>query len=101
MPKFKVESQSKHTPTEAFQKISSLLEGDRDLRKMDPNYVCSFNETSLSGSAKGGQFEANMKISPKAEGCSVEIEVNLPLMLTPFKGVVQSTLQKKLDSALA
>lgn len=101
MPKVKVESQSSHSPEAAFQKIKSLLENDKDLRKMDSSYKCQFDEKSLTGSAKGGKFEADMRIVAKSGGSHVEIEVNLPLMLTPVKGVVQSTLQKKLDNALA
>ena len=101
MPKIKVESQSKHSAQDTFQKIKSLLENDKDLRKMDSSYVCNFNESALSGSAKGGKFEANMKVQNAGAGSAVEIEVSLPLMMTPFKGVVQSTLQQKLERALA
>jgi hypothetical protein len=68
---------------------------------MDSNYACSFNDASLSGTAKGSKFEAAMKIAQAGPGANVEIEVSLPMMLTPLKGVVQSTLQKKLEHALA
>ena len=101
MPKVKVESQSKHSADETFKKIRNLLENDKELRKMDSSYTCHFDDKSLSGSAKGSKFEANMKVAGKGTGSSVEIEVTLPLMLTPLKGVVQSTLQKKVESALA
>jgi hypothetical protein len=105
MPKVKVESQSKHTPQDTFQKIKTLLESDRELRKMDSSYVCNFNEQAMTGSAKGSKFQADMRVTTndasKGAGCTVEIEVNLPLMLTPVKGIVQSTLQKKLESALS
>jgi hypothetical protein len=101
MPKVKVESQSKHSPQETFAKIKQLLENDKDLRKMDSGYVCKFNEAGMTGSAKGGKFEADMKVVAKGTGAMVEIEVSLPLMLTPIKGIVQTTLQKKLESALA
>lgn len=101
MPKVKVEAQSKLSPEEAFQKIKTLLENDRDLRKMDSGYQCIFDEGKLSGSAKGGKFSADMKVTSNAGGAAVEIEVDLPLMLTPVKGIVQSTLQKKLDAVLA
>ncbi len=101
MPKFKVESASKHSAQDTYQKIKSFLENDRDLRKMDSSYVCNFNDSSLSGSAKGSKFEAAVKVAGAGSGANVEIEVSLPLMLTPLKGVVQSTLQKKLESALA
>lgn len=100
MPKVKVESQSKHSAEETFKKIRTLLETDRDLRKMDSSYVCQFNEQKLTGTAKGGKFEADMKITAQSGGSHVEIEVSLPLMLTPVKGIVQSTLQKKLETAL-
>lgn len=101
MPKIKVESQSKHSPEETFKKIKNLLENDSELRKMDSNYKCEFNEQKLSGIAKGSKFEAGMQVTAQNAGSRVEIEVNLPLMLTPVKGIVQSTLQKKLDAALA
>jgi hypothetical protein len=101
MPKFKVESKSKHSPQDTYLKIKSLLENDKDLRKMDSNYVTSFNDSGLTGTAKGSKFEAAMKIASADPGANVEIEVSLPLMLTPLKGVVQSTLQKKLEHALA
>lgn len=68
---------------------------------MDSSYTCKFNESGMTGSAKGSKFEADMKVTTKGTGANVEIEVNLPLMLTPVKGVVQSTLQKKLEHALA
>ena len=101
MPKIKVETKSKLSAQETFQKIKSLLENDKDLRKMDSSYVCKFDESALSGSAKGGKFEADMQVKNEGAGSSVEIEVNLPLMMTPFKGVVQSTLQQKLERVLA
>lgn len=101
MPKFKVESKSNHSAQDTYEKIKSLLENDRDLRKMDSSYICNFNDSGLTGTAKGSKFEAEMKVAGAGAGANVEIEVSLPFMLTPLKGVVQSTLQKKLESALA
>ncbi len=101
MPKVKVESQSKHSPADAYKKVRSLLESDRELRKMDASYVCEFNDQTLTGSAKGSKFEADMRVTAKAGGSLVEVEVSLPLLLTPVKGIVQSTLQKKMEAALA
>jgi hypothetical protein len=101
MPKFTVETASKKSAEETFKAIRELLENDRDLRKMDSGYTCKFNEAAMSGNAKGGKFEADMKVVSKGTGSNVTIEVSLPLMLTPVKGMVQSTLQKKLESILA
>jgi hypothetical protein len=101
MPKVKVETLSSLSPQETFKKIKSLLEHDADLRRMDSSYQCNFNEQSLSGSAKGSKFSADMQVAPNGSGSKVAIEVDLPLILTPVKGVVQSTLQKKLETILA
>lgn len=105
MPKVKVESNSKHSPEDTYQRIKSLLENDKELRKMDSTYKCQFNDAQMSGTAKGGKFEANMKVTSNSSvgsgGAHVQIEVDLPLMLTPVKGLVQSTLQKKLEHALS
>lgn len=101
MPKVKVESQTSRTPEETFQKIKTLLENDHELRKLDSGYVCKFDEQKLTGSAKGSKFTADMKVVSQGPGSNVEIVVDLPLMLTPVKGIVQSTLQKKIESALA
>ena len=101
MPKFKIETASKHGAQDTFTKIRNVLENDKDLRKMDASYKCEFNESAMSGKAKGSQFEANMTVKPAGEGSKVEVEVSLPMLLTPLKGVVQSTLQKKLESALS
>lgn len=101
MPKFKVESKSKYSAEETYKKIKDMLESDKDLRRLDSGYACQFNDGALTGTAKGKQFQADLTVSPAGGGSSVAIEVNLPLLLTPVKGMVQTTLQKKLDSALA
>lgn len=101
MAKVKVESASKHSAEDTFKKIRYMLENDKELRKMDASYACQFDDKAFTGSAKGSKFEALLKVLPQGSAAHVEIEVNLPIMLTPFKGVVQSTLQKKLVSALA
>lgn len=102
MPKFKIETQSKHAPQDTFQKIRGMLETDKDLRKMDSSYTCQFNETAMSGKAKGSKFEADMQVKAQGAGGSVvTLDVSLPMMLTPLKGVVQSTIEKKLQSLLA
>ncbi len=104
MPKVTVQSQTTQSANEAYQKIKTMLETDPELRRMDPSCSFSFNEGSLSGTAKGSKFSANMKVVGQTAGNSmtmVTIDVDLPLLLTPVKGLVQSTLEKKLKAALA
>ena len=101
MPKVKVEYQSKHSAKDSFSKVRGFLENDPDLRKLDKGYVCTFNDSRLSGEAKGKQFSAVLTVADQSGGAKVVIEVDLPLLLTPIKGMVQSTLEGKLRSTLA
>ncbi len=78
-----------------------MLENDAELKKLDPKYVCDFNPSTLSGSAKGSQFKANMNIASAGEGSKIDIVVELPFHLALVKGLVQKTLEKKLDQALS
>jgi hypothetical protein len=99
MPKLVIERSSELPAKDLFEKIKNMLTDDRDLRKMDPNYKCQFDEASLTGQAKGSKFDAKMSIkSTGAQASSVQLEVQLPMLLTPFKGFVEKTLGQKLDS---
>ncbi len=101
MPKVKVESKSELSQKEAFVRIKALLENDADLQKMDSSCKFTFDDAGQTGKGKGSKFSAEMKVSAAGTGSNVMIEIDLPLMLTPIKGMVQSTLEKKLQKALA
>lgn len=101
MPKVKVESQTGLDSAEAYRRVKTLLETDADLKKMDSSCKFTFNDASQKGSAKGSKFSAEMSVAASGAGANVTIEVDLPLMLTPVKGMVQSTLERKLQKALA
>lgn len=100
MPSVKVNIDSNLSAEESFKRVTSLLENDAELKKLDPKYVCNFNPSDLSGTAKGSQFKANMNIKPDGTGSKVEVVVDLPFHLALAKGLVQKTLAKKLDQAL-
>ncbi|MCC7405838.1 MAG: hypothetical protein IT288_15670 [Bdellovibrionales bacterium] len=100
MPKVTVSCQSNCSTQEAFSRIRKVLEHDQDLRKLDAHYKCQFDETKLTGQADGKHFKAQMSIAGKGNGSAVEIVVDLPLALSLAKGLVQKTLQRKLDQAL-
>jgi hypothetical protein len=100
VPKVIVEAKTSLSQEEAFRKVKELLQTDPDLKKMDPSCVFTFNDAKASGSAKAKMFAAEMTVLAEHAGASVKIEVDLPLMLTPAKGIVQSTLERKVAKAL-
>lgn len=101
MPSIKVEKQSQHSAGDSFKRVSKMLETDRDLKKLDSKYKCEFNEQALTGTADGSLFKAKMNIKESGAGCKVEITVDLPFHLALVKGMVQKTLEKKLEEALS
>lgn len=78
-----------------------MFETDQELRKLDPHYNCQFDAQGLKGTAEGKQFKASMNVSANGSGSSIEIVIDLPLLLSPVKGMVQKTLEKKLAAALS
>jgi hypothetical protein len=101
MPKIKFETTSALTPKDTFGKIKSFFTSDVDLRKLDPNYQCQFDDTKLAGTAKGSKFDAAVSVHPDNTGSRVQIEINIPLMLSPFKGFVEKTVQQKLGALIS
>lgn len=101
MPKVTITKQTKVAATEAFKLVKTMLDDNKDLKKLDPSYKCVFNESNLTGSANGKMFKADMNVKTDGNGSAVEIIVDLPFALSLAKGLVQKTLQKKLDESLS
>lgn len=101
MPKFKVETPSALEPKAAYSKIKKFLESGDDLKKIDANIVCQFDDDKLKGQAKGKQFKADISVNKGNPHCTVSIEVEIPLLLTPLKGKIQESLERKIKKALA
>jgi hypothetical protein len=101
MPSIKVEKQTQLSADDSFKRISDLLSNDKDLRKLDSKYKCEFNSKDFTGTADGSMFKAKMNIKEAKGGSKVEITVDLPFHLALVKGMVERTLQKKLEEALS
>jgi hypothetical protein len=100
MPKFTIDHLSSHDAEVAYKKIKEFLSSDEDIRRFDPKLQVLFNDGSKTCNMHGMQFKAEMLVAEAATGSKVVITVDLPLMLTPFKGKVQETLQRKLAKYL-
>lgn len=77
------------------------MTGDEDLRRFDSKMQCQFDDNRMDGTIRGSQFNANLTVQAQGTGSKIQIVVDLPMLLTPFKGKVQETLQKKLSKYLA
>ncbi|MFP5518568.1 MAG: polyhydroxyalkanoic acid system family protein [Bdellovibrionia bacterium] len=101
MPKFTVDHETKFNDADAFAKIKEFLGKDDGIRRFDPKMNCDFNESNKTCQIKGSQFKADLQVAKLGNGGSkVSVTVDLPLMLTPFKGKVQETLLKQLSKYL-
>ena len=100
MPTIKIQRSTSLNADEAYDKLKTLMDGD-DLKKLDPSFSCQFQDADKKIVADGKKFKAKVDVKAKDSGSDVDIVVDLPLMLSPFKGAVQSTLEKKLDRLLA
>ncbi len=101
MPSVKIEKQTNLSPADSFKRISDLLSNDKDLRKLDASYKAEFDAKSMSGKAEGSMFKAKMNVTETGDGSKVAIVVDLPFHLALVKGMVEKTLQKKMDEVLA
>ncbi len=101
MPKLVIQQKTGLKPSEAFTKVKAVLNNDSDLKRLDPSYTCKFDEDKMTGVAHGKLFKANMQVRAGSNGSEVELHIDLPLTLALFKGMVESTLKKKLEDSLA
>lgn len=101
MPSFKVTKDSPLTAKDSFQRIHDWLQNDKDLRKLDPKYTVQIDAEKLAANAQGQHFKAQLKVESAGTGAQVEISVDLPFHLALMKGLLEKTLKKKLDEALA
>ena len=98
MPKLDIKCQSNHSQEETFTRVKKFFDTDTTLAKFDSDLKTEFNDSAYSGSVIGRQFKAKLEVSGNAEVC---INVDLPFHLALAKGMIQKTLQSKLDEALS
>jgi hypothetical protein len=101
MPRISIQHQTTKAIADAFSQIRSFFESDSDIKKLDPKMQITLNDAKLSGQAKGSQFTAEFSVKDGNGGAIIDVQVDLPFMLTPFKGKIQETIEKKLKKYLA
>ena len=91
----------------AFKKIKTAMSDDSQMKQWDPSYYCEFQESAVH--IKGKHLNATITVTPSDKTNSnankedieavstISIQIHLPLMLSPFKKLVKTNLEKKLD----
>jgi hypothetical protein len=100
MPKFSIDHLSSHNAEIAYQKLKDFLSNEDEIQRFDPKIQVQFNDGEMCCILRGSQFKAEMAVATSGTGSKVQVTVDLPLMLTPFKGKVTETLQRKLAKYL-
>ncbi len=100
MAKVNLDVNSKFTAQDTFAKIKTVFGENSEIRKFDADMNCTFDDSQLSGAAKGSKFAADIKVNPQGEQSVVSIEIEVPFLLSAFKGQIKSTIEKKLSSLL-
>lgn len=100
MPSFTVSHQSRLSAQEAFERVCIVVENSTEFRDIDPEYHCSFDEQSLSGSAKSRLFKAKLRVNERGPGSQVDMTIDLPMKYALAKGMISKALKQKMRSEL-
>ena len=101
MPKIQVEHQSSSAAPDAISKIKNFFETDATIKQVDADIKCTFDTDKLTGKVTGSKFKADVSVKPQGAGSSVSVIIDLPLLLSPFKGKVEEILKHKLQKYLS
>ena len=96
MPKFNITHKSNLKTQDSYAKIKAFFNSEEEMKKIGQKMQCSFDDKTLTGKAKGGQFSAEIVVKSDGEGSKIEILVDLAMLLTPLKGKVQEIITHKL-----
>ncbi|MGE3262212.1 MAG: polyhydroxyalkanoic acid system family protein [Bacteriovoracia bacterium] len=94
MPQVKVKHAIAGEKKKVFAAVKSYLQGRDTLSKLGADI--EWDDKSCSAEISGGSFEGNLAVTEKSGKSEVEITIQLPLLMTPFKGKVEEELKKHL-----
>lgn len=100
MPKVKIQKTLAVQAEKLFAAVQEVLTNDKELKALEPKLSIGPQETSgdsLSAKVSGSRIEGSFCVSPKGDGSIIDIDLKLPLMMAPFKGLVQKKIEEKLE----
>jgi hypothetical protein len=95
MPQVKVKQEIQGEKKKVFAAVRKYLEGRETLSKLGA--TIDWDEKKCEGAIEASNFGGNLQVTEKGGTSLVEIAIDLPLLLTPFKGKVEEELKKHLS----
>jgi hypothetical protein len=94
MPKVNVKQEIPGEKKKVFAAVRDYLEGRDTLSKLGA--TIDWDEKACAGEIEASNFSGKLAVTEKSGKSLVEISIDLPLLLTPFKGKVEEELKKHL-----
>ncbi len=101
MPKISIEHQSSIPADQALAAIKNFFETDKFLANLDPGIQCQISTAEGKAKVISSKFKAEVTVQAKEPGCLLKVQIDLPLLFTPFKSKVEETIKAKLGKYLA
>ncbi len=95
MPKVKVSRAIPGKRSEVFAAVKAYLEERAPLKKIGADV--DWDPKSCAAVIEGSNFKGSITVEEQKGKALVEISIDLPLLLTPFKGKVEEELEKHLS----
>lgn len=99
MPNFKVEHQTTLPSAQTFEKVCDYLQNSEGIKKLDGNLKFDLNPGAKTGHVKGSKFECEISVTGE-NPAKVVLSITIPLLLSPFKSSIESTIKEKMTKIL-
>jgi hypothetical protein len=94
MPIVNVKQEIKGEKKKVFAAVKKYMEGRDTLSKLGA--TVNWDEKACEAEIEASNFSGNISVTEKSGSSTVAINIDLPLLLTPFKGKVEEELKKHL-----
>jgi hypothetical protein len=94
MPQVKIKHQIAGEKKKVYGAVKKYLQGRDTLSKLGAEI--EWDDKSCTADISGGSFNGSLAVAEMSGKAEVEITIDLPLLLTPFKGKVEEELKKHL-----
>ena len=101
MPKVKIQKELNMKAEKLFKTIENILTTDKEIKALEPHltFKSESSDGEVKGQIKGSRVNGDIHIKQlNEEKSSILIELSLPLILTPFKTIVEKKIKDKLEA---